>query len=224
VNPTQFGPKEDFTKYPRPLEADLAMCKSVGVDLVFAPEAAEIYQPGSPKVSIDLPELTTVLEGAHRPGHFAGVCQVVAKLFNIVQPDAALFGRKDFQQLMVLSAMTAALNFPIEIVPCPTAREAGGLAMSSRNRYLSPEERTRALAINRSLRFAEEQVKAGRRDASGILNSMREMLLEQRMDIDYVAAVDPKTLQAVEPIDLPVVFTIAARVGTTRLIDNLLVD
>jgi len=224
VNPTQFGPKEDFTKYPRPLEADLAMCESVGVDLVFAPEAAEVYPPGEAKITIDLPQLTNVLEGAHRPGHFAGVCQVVAKLFNIVQPDAALFGRKDFQQLMVLSAMTAALNFPIEIVPCPTVRESGGLAMSSRNRYLSPDERTRALAINRSLRFAEEQVKAGRRDASGILNSMREMLLEQRMDIDYVAAVDPKTLQAVDPIVLPIVFTIAARVGTTRLIDNLLVD
>ncbi len=224
VNPTQFGPKEDFTKYPRPLEADLKMCESVGVELVFAPEAAEMYPPDSPKVLFDLPELTTVLEGAHRPGHFAGVCQVVAKLFNITQPDVAIFGRKDFQQLTVLTAMTAALDWPIEIVAGPTVREPGGLAMSSRNRYLSDDERQRAMAISRSLFFAEAQVKSGRRDASAMLNAMREMLLAQQMQIDYVAAVEPKTLRPTELITGPVVFTIAARVGTTRLIDNLLVD
>ncbi len=224
VNPTQFGPKEDFTKYPRPLVADLELCKSVGVDLIFAPDAREMYPPGEAKVTIDLPELTTVLEGAYRPGHFAGVCQIVAKLFNVIQPDIAIFGRKDFQQLRVLSAMVESLNWPIEIVPGPTVREPGGLAMSSRNRYLSADERTRALAINRSLVFAESQIKAGRRDSDGLIQWMRQMLLEQRLDIDYIAAVDPNTLAAVSSVAGPVVFAIAARVGSTRLIDNLLVD
>lgn len=224
VNPTQFGPKEDFTKYPRPIEADLEMCRSVGVDLVLHPSAAEMYPPGSPKVSVDLPELTTVLEGAHRPGHFAGVCQVVAKLFNIVRPDVAVFGRKDFQQLRVITAMVEALNWPIEIVPGPTVREAGGLAMSSRNRYLSDEERQRALAISRSLFFAEAQIKAGQRDAEPLLSTMRQMLLEQQFVIHYVAAIDPKTLAPVQRIAGPVTFVIAAKIGTTRLIDNLQIE
>ncbi len=221
VNPTQFGPKEDFTKYPRPIEADLEMCRSVGVDLVLNPSAGEMYPPGSPGISIDLPAITTVLEGAHRPGHFAGVCQIVAKLFNIVQPDVAVFGRKDFQQLAVLSAMVKALDFPIEIVPGPTVREAGGLAMSSRNRYLSDSERQRATAISQSLLFAESQIKAGQRDTEPLLSAMRRMLLEQEMVIDYVAAVDSKTLQPVQQIVTEATFVIAARVGTTRLIDNL---
>jgi len=224
VNPTQFGPKEDFTKYPRPIEADLAMCESVGVDLVFAPEAAEVYPPGSPKIAIDLPELTNVLEGAHRPGHFAGVCQVVAKLFNIVLPDMAIFGRKDFQQLCVLTAMTKALDWPIEIVPGPTVREEGGLAMSSRNRYLSADERMRALCISRSLFYARDEIAAGRRDANAIVIAMRQMIEAQQMTIDYVAAVDPKTLAPIEKVNGPTTFVIAARIGTTRLIDNLQVD
>ncbi len=221
VNPTQFGPKEDFNKYPRPIEADLEMCRSVGVDLVLNPTAAEIYPPGAPAISIDLPAITKVLEGAHRPGHFAGVCQVVAKLFNIVQPDVAVFGRKDFQQLAVITAMVEALDFPIEIVPGPTLREAGGLAMSSRNRYLNDSERKRALAINQSLFFAEAQIKAGQRDAESLLLAMRRMLLEQELVIDYVAAIDSKTLSPVQRIGSEVTFVIAARVGATRLIDNL---
>jgi pantoate--beta-alanine ligase len=223
VNPTQFAPNEDFNKYPRPIEKDLELCRSVGVDLVFNPSPAEMYPPGSPKIAIDLPELTTVLEGAHRPGHFAGVCQVVAKLFNIVQPDVAVFGQKDFQQLRVLTAMVEALDFPIQIVPGPTLREEGGLAMSSRNRYLSPDERQRALAISKALRYAQDQVKAGNKAASALLESMRELLLEQQIAVDYIAAVDPRTLVAKELIDGPTTFAIAARVGSTRLIDNILI-
>jgi pantoate--beta-alanine ligase len=223
VNPTQFGPNEDFNKYPRPIEQDLEMCRSVGVELVFNPSPAEMYPPDSPKIAIDLPDLTNVLEGAHRPGHFAGVCQVVAKLFNVVQPDVAIFGQKDFQQLRVLTAMVEALDFPLQIVPGPTLREEGGLAMSSRNRYLSPDERQRALAISKALRFAQEQVKSGNKDAAGLLESMRALLLEQQMTIDYIAAIDPRTLTPRVVIDTPTTFAIAARVGTTRLIDNMLV-
>jgi pantoate--beta-alanine ligase len=223
VNPTQFGPNEDFTKYPRPLEQDLDLCRSVGVDLVFNPSPAEMYPPNAPRIAIDLPELTNVLEGAHRPGHFAGVCQVVAKLFNIVQPDVAVFGQKDFQQLRILTAMVEALDFPVQMVPGPTVREEGGLAMSSRNRYLSPGERRRALAISQALRFAESEVKAGNTDAAVLLSYMTGLLTTQQMKVDYVAAVDPRTLQPRATIDQPTTLAIAARVGTTRLIDNLLV-
>jgi pantoate--beta-alanine ligase len=224
VNPTQFGPKEDFKKYPRPIEADLEACRALGVDWVFAPAVGEMYGPNEPAVAIDLPALTTVLEGAHRPGHFAGVCQVVAKLFNIVQPDAAVFGRKDFQQLCVLSAMTTALNWPIEIIAGPTVREDGGLAMSSRNRYLSAEERTRALSIHRALRLAQSRIGVGERDTAPMLDAMRDLLLEQRLALDYVAAVDSASLAPVHTVTGPLTFAIAARVGATRLIDNIQVE
>src|SRR5207253_4489230 len=138
VNPTQFGPKEDYTKYPRPIEEDLEKCEKAGVDFVFQPAADEIYPPGLPDIVVDLPGLSSVLEGKHRPGHFKGVCQVVAKLFNIVAPDVAVFGQKDFQQLRILTAMVEALDWPIRVVPGPTLRDPDGLAMSSRNQYLSP--------------------------------------------------------------------------------------
>ncbi len=144
VNPTQFGPREDFSKYPRPIEADLAKCEQAGVDFVFNPLAEEIYRPGLPDIAIDLPSLTSVLEGAKRPGHFKGVCQIVAKLFNILTPDIACFGQKDYQQLRIITAMVEALDWPIQIVPCPTLRDPDGLAMSSRNAYLSAEDRQRA--------------------------------------------------------------------------------
>src|SRR4051795_12791627 len=157
VNPTQFGPREDFAKYPRPIEADLAMCEKAGVELVFNPPPEEMYPPGEPEVVVDLPPLTTVLEGKHRPGHFRGVCQVVAKLFNVVEPEVACFGQKDFQQLRVLTAMVETLNWPIEMVPCPTLRDPDGLAMSSRNQYLSLDERHKALAIPRALQTAEKE-------------------------------------------------------------------
>lgn len=224
VNPTQFGPPEDFTKYPRPIESDLEKCRLAAVDVVFNPSEQEMYPPGGGDVVIDLPLLTGVLEGRHRPGHFRGVCQVVAKLFNIVQPNVACFGQKDFQQLRVLTAMVQALNWPIEIVPCPTLRDPDGLAMSSRNQYLSPQDRQRALSISQALFAAQEQVKGGVRQASRLVASIQRSLLAQHLQIDYVASVDPLTLKSVEIMTGPTVLAIAARVGATRLIDNIIVE
>jgi len=223
VNPTQFGPKEDFNKYPRPIESDLQKCQEAGVDLIFNPSVEEMYPPGTVETVIDFPSLTTILEGRHRPGHFRGVCLVVAKLFNIFAPEAALFGRKDFQQLRVISAMAQSLNFPTEVVGCPTIREADGLAMSSRNQYLSAEDRKRALALSRGLFTAAEQLKAGYRQANRLTTTMQRILLEQHVLLDYVAAVDPITLKEIDVIEGPTVLAVAARVGNTRLIDNITV-
>jgi pantoate--beta-alanine ligase len=223
VNPTQFGPREDFSKYPRPIESDLEKCEKVGVDLVFNPTPEEMYRPGSPDVLIDLPHLTDVLEGQKRPGHFKGVCQIVAKLFNVFTPTAACFGQKDYQQLRVIAAMVEALDWPIQIVPCPTLRDPDGLALSSRNQYLSAEERTRALAIRRALLAAKAEVKAGHKQINRLLTTMQNHLLEQHLLIDYVAAVDPLTLKNVPEVTSPILLAIAARVGSTRLIDNTLV-
>lgn len=223
VNPTQFGPTEDFHKYPRPIDTDLQKCESAGVDLIFNPSADEMYRPSVPDVIVDLPSLTSVLEGKHRPGHFKGVCQVVAKLFNILQPDLAVFGRKDFQQLRVLEAMTEALNFQTEIVGCPTLRDTDGLAISSRNQYLSSEDRQKALSINRALFTAEAEFKRGINQTNRLIATMQKPMLEQHLSIDYVAAVDPVTLKNVEVISAPTVLAIAARVGKTRLIDNLVI-
>ncbi len=222
VNPTQFGRGEDLSKYPRPIDDDLAKCKGAGVDFVFHPSADEMYPPGSADVVVDLPQLDTVLEGKHRPGHFRGVCQVVAKLFNIVRPTVACFGQKDFQQLRVLSALVEALNFPVEIVACPTLRDPDGLAMSSRNQYLSPADRTRALAIPRALFAAADLAHGGVRQASRLITTVQQALLTQHLNIDYVAAVDPVTLRPVELMTGPTVLAIAARVGATRLIDNVI--
>jgi pantoate--beta-alanine ligase len=223
VNPTQFGPREDFTKYPRPIEEDVEKCRQAGVDLIFMPSAEEMYPEGSPDISVDLPSLTGILEGKHRPGHFKGVCQVVAKLFHIVQPNVAVFGQKDFQQYRVLTAMTEALNWPIEIVRCPTLREPDGLAMSSRNAYLSPEDRVRALALYRALTAAETEFNAGHKQTNRLMTTMQKVLLEQHLNVDYVAAVDPLTLKNVDVADQPTVLAVAARVGNTRLIDNIIV-
>ena len=223
VNPTQFGPKEDYQKYPRPIEEDLAKCAGAGVEFVFNPTPEEMYRPGLPDVVVDLPALTTVLEGKHRPGHFKGVCQVVAKLFNIVQPNVAYFGRKDYQQYRVLAAMVAALDWPIKVRGAKTVRDPDGLAMSSRNQYLSPAERERALSISRALKLARREFKAGVRQTNRLVASMQRLLLEQHLSIDYIAAVDAYTLKPVEVIGGPTVLAIAARVGATRLIDNMLV-
>lgn len=223
VNPTQFGPREDFGKYPRPIEADLKKCEEAGVELVFNPAVEEMYRPGLADVAIDLPSLTGVLEGAKRPGHFKGVCQVVAKLFNIFDPNVACFGQKDYQQLRIITAMVESLDWPIQIVPCPTIREPDGLAMSSRNAYLSTEERQRALAISRALRLARDQVKAGYRPTNRLITTMQNTLLEQHLLIDYVAAVDPFTFKNVAEVAGPTLLAIAARVGATRLIDNTIV-
>lgn len=237
VNPTQFGPREDYNKYPRTLDDDLARCEAAGVELVFAPTAEEMYpQAEATKrrsdeatkgaggdMAIDIPSLTSVLEGKHRPGHFKGVCQVVAKLFNIVQPQFACFGQKDYQQLRVITAMVEALNWPVQIVPCPTVRDPDGMAMSSRNRYLSPEDRQRGLAISRGLFLAQGEVKSGERRANRLVASIQNLLLEQHLAVDYVAAVDPLTLKPVDVLEGPTVLVVAARVGATRLIDNLTV-
>ena len=230
VNPTQFGPREDFTKYPRPLAADLEKCAALGVDLVFNPTETEMYAQGSPEIVIDLPQLTGVLEGKHRPGHFRGVCQVVAKLFNICQPNAACFGQKDFQQLRVLSAMVEALNWPdrgddrsrpdaARVIPIRAI-----LAMSSRNQYLSAQDRQRALSISQALFAAQEAAKGGVKQASRLSTSIQHQLLAQHMQIDYIATVDPLSLKSVEIMTGPTVLAIAARVGKTRLIDNVVVE
>jgi pantoate--beta-alanine ligase len=229
VNPTQFGPREDFTKYPRPIERDLDLCKAAGVELIFNPDPREIYRPDVPNIVVDLPDLTQTLEGRHRPGHFQGVCQVVAKLFNLVQPQYAIFGQKDFQQLRVIQAMTDALDFPIAIIPGPTLRDPDGLAMSSRNQYLSPDERARALSISRALFAAEAEAKAGAQVTSKLIAIMQRTLLDPGklghvpMSIDYVACVDSQTLKPAETFERPVTCCIAARVGSTRLIDNIII-
>jgi pantoate--beta-alanine ligase len=224
VNPTQFGPKDDYQKYPRPLDEDLAKCQAAGVDVVFNPSADEMYPPGHPDVVVDVPALTSVLEGKHRPGHFKGVCQVVAKLFNIVRPTMAFFGQKDYQQFRVLSAMAEALDLPIDVRGVPTVRDPDGLALSSRNQYLTPQERERALSISRALGIGEGEFKTGVRQTNRLIATMQHVLLEQHLSIDYVAAVDADTLKPVEVVTAPTVLAIAARVGATRLIDNVIVN
>jgi pantoate--beta-alanine ligase len=229
VNPTQFAPNEDFNRYPRTLDADLQLCRDAGVSLVFAPSTDEMYRPGAEAVHIDLPVLTSVLEGKHRPGHFAGVCLVVAKLFNIVTPQVACFGLKDYQQFRVIEAMTAALDMPVRIVGCPTIREPDGLAMSSRNRYLAPDERRRALSIYRALVQASAEFDTGVRDGSRLVATMRRILLDPGqlghvpLSLDYAACVDPRSLKALDRIDNAALLAVAARVGNTRLIDNMVV-
>jgi pantoate--beta-alanine ligase len=223
VNPTQFGQREDLSKYPRPLEADLEKCQREGVSLVFNPGVEQMYRPDAPAMVFEWPSLTHVLEGKFRPGHFSGVCQVVAKLFHIVTPQVAVFGQKDFQQLRVIREMVTALNFPVQLVAGPTVREADGLAMSSRNAYLSAAERQQALAIPRALQMVEAEVKAGVRSGARLITTMKRTILEKHMLIDYLACVDPDTLKEVETVTGPTVLAIAARAGTTRLIDNVTV-
>jgi pantoate--beta-alanine ligase len=224
VNPTQFGAREDFGKYPRPIADDLAKCEAAGVELVFNPTEQEMYPPGTVETIVDFPSLTSVLEGKHRPGHFRGVCQVVAKLFNIFQPDFACFGQKDFQQLRVLTAMVEMLNFNVRIVRCPTIRDPDGMAMSSRNQYLSPAERERAVSISKALFAAVEMVRNGVKQASRLSTSVQHQLLAKHLQIDYIASVDPLTLKPVEIMTGPTVLAVAARVGATRLIDNVIVE
>jgi len=208
----------------------LEKCREAGVDLVFNPAPQEMYPLESPQIVVDLPQLSEVLEGKHRPGHFRGVCQVVAKLLNIIQPQIACFGRKDYQQLRILTAMVAALDWPIEIAAGETVREADGLAMSSRNKYLSADERQRALAIPRALQAARDEVGDGVRQTNRLIATMQNILLDVGtlgrvpVSIDYIAAVDPQTLRNVETVTGATLLAIAARVGSTRLIDNTLVS
>ncbi|MGA2071526.1 MAG: pantoate--beta-alanine ligase [Sedimentisphaerales bacterium] len=225
VNPTQFGPKEDLAKYPRPLREDLRICKDHGVDVVFVPDAKEMYQQEELSwVSVD--KISEPLCGRFRPGHFRGVATVCAKLFNIVQPDVAYFGQKDAQQLAVIKRMVADLGFGLKIVGCPTVRETDGLALSSRNRYLSPQQRKDATCIYRSLKIAREMIEAGQTNPKTISAKIRRIITAARTlsSIDYISIVDADTLQDVSRIKGMVLIAIAARFGSTRLIDNLTVD
>ena len=224
VNPTQFGPNEDYDRYPRDTAGDLRQCEEAGVDVVFMPAAADMYPAGA-STTIHVAHLTDTLCGPCRPGHFDGVATIVAKLFNIVQPDAAYFGQKDAQQLAVIRRMTRDLDLPIEIVGCPTVREPDGLAMSSRNALLLPDERQRALALYRALGAARQRIAAGERDPGAVTAEMRRIIDAVRpTKIDYISIVDPETMQPVVQIERPVLVALAVRIGTTRLIDNLVMD
>jgi pantoate--beta-alanine ligase len=223
VNPTQFGPDEDFSRYPRQLEADLARLSGAGVDLVFAPTSEEMY-PAGHSTFVEVERVTRLWEGAIRPGHFRGVATIVLKLFNVAPADRAYFGQKDYQQSVVIRRMVADLKLPIEIRVCPTVREPDGLAMSSRNAYLNPEERGRALVLSRSLRRAVDLARGGERDAHRIAAEMRRMIESTPgVVLDYAALADPGTLEEVSRVEGPVVALVAARVGSTRLIDNELI-
>jgi pantoate--beta-alanine ligase len=221
VNPTQFGPDEDFAAYPRDTERDLDLLRVEAVDFVFMPPAGEMYPTGF-DTSVDAGLLTEPLEGAHRPGHFLGVATVVLKLLNIVQPTRAYFGRKDAQQLAVIRHMVRDLDVPVEIVPIDTVREPDGLAMSSRNAYLSPAERQSALVLWNALCLAREMWTRGARDAEAFRKRMRELIAaEEAARVDYVSVADPETLRELDSIQGPALVSLAVHIGRTRLIDNI---
>ncbi len=221
VNPTQFGPNEDFDRYPRDLEGDLKKLEPYNVEYVFYPSASEMYPEGY-QTYVEVEKLSQGLCGAYRPGHFRGVCTVVCKLFNIVQPDFAVFGEKDYQQLRVIERMTRDLNFPIEIIPMPTVREEDGLAMSSRNAYLSADERKQALSISQALFLAKKMVAQGERDAGKIIEKVFEILSSQpKASIEYIEIRDAFTLERVKKIDRACQLLVACWIGDTRLIDNI---
>jgi pantoate--beta-alanine ligase len=221
VNPTQFGPNEDFNSYPRDPKGDAALCRREKVKILFMPAAEAVYPEGQ-DTKILAGRIGEVLEGAVRPGHFSGVATVVAKLFQIVQPDIAFFGQKDYQQTAVIKRMTRDLNFPVKIVVSPTVREKDGLAMSSRNRYLSVEERKASRVLFRALKKGRERIGGGERDPAAVRDAMAVLIQEEpRARIDYIAVAHPETLLEPERIAGPVVLLLAVRIGKTRLIDNL---
>jgi len=221
VNPKQFGPNEDFTRYPRDEERDAELLRGAGVDLLFLPEVQVMYPPGA-STAVSVSGVSGPLEGARRPGHFAGVATVVAKLFNIIQPDLAVFGRKDAQQCAVIERMTRDLDLPLRLVFGETTREPDGLAMSSRNAYLSSDERARAPVLHRALRAGQEAVTHGIHDTAAVEQLMHRVVTEERgVEVDYLAVVDPQTFEA--PVDFAreLLLAGAIRIGRTRLIDNL---
>lgn len=221
VNPLQFGPTEDLDRYPRDLERDLEMARGRGVDLVFAPSVAEMYPVGEPQVSVvPAGALTDVMEGAIRPGHFRGVLTVVAKLFGIFTPDVAVFGQKDFQQAALIRRMALDLDMGARVEVAPIVREADGLAMSSRNVYLSPDERERARALSRGLEHGKALFASGERKAGVLRAALREALAVPGVETEYAEAADPLTLAPVTTAEPGTVLLVAARVGRTRLIDN----
>lgn len=218
LNPTQFAPNEDLESYPRDFDRDCALCEKIGADLVFHPEPEEMYHDPHAFVNIDL--LSSTMDGAARPIHFRGVCTVVSKLFNIVQPDNAYFGQKDAQQLAIVKKMAADLNFDVKVNGCPIVREADGLAKSSRNTYLSAEERAAAPILFKAIQKGQEIIEPGMR-AADLEAAMKDVLASEPLtNTEYVTAVDALTMQPVETIDRDVLVAMAVRIGTTRLIDN----
>jgi len=224
VNPTQFDRPDDFQKYPRRIETDVAFCERLGVDAVFAPEVEEVYPSGEISAAVEVADISSRLEGEFRPGHFRGVATVVAKLFNIVAADRAYFGEKDAQQLAVIQKMVADLNFPVTIVPVPTVRESDGLAMSSRNQRLTPEQRRIAPVLYQALCAAEGSIRGGSRLTAEIKGEALNLLSRNpAMRIEYLEVVDPAAFQPVETVAGDVRITAAVWLGDVRLIDNVLV-
>lgn len=220
VNPMQFGPKEDLATYPRDLERDAAICEAAGCDLIFHPEASEMYFDDFCSYA-DVTGLSNELCGKSRPVFFRGVCTVVSKLFNIVQPDKAYFGQKDAQQLAVIRRMVRDMNFNLEIVGCPIVREADGLAMSSRNAYLSAEERVAALVLSKAIFLGKEMAEQGETDAKVVLTAMKELIEKEPLaKIDYVEAVDYDSIQKIDDLSGSFLIAMAVWIGSTRLIDN----
>lgn len=223
VNPMQFGPGEDLESYPRDLEKDSAYCESLGADLIFHPEPEEMYTDGFCSY-VDMSVLTEELCGLSRPVHFRGVCTVVNKLFNIVQPDRAYFGQKDAQQLAIIKRMVQDLNMDLEIIGCPIVREEDGLAKSSRNTYLSEDERQAALVLSKAVKLGQELVAAGETDAKKIVSEMSELIEKEPLArIDYVKAVDGLTMQQIDTVKAPMLMALAVYIGKTRLIDNFMI-
>lgn len=223
VNPLQFGPNEDLSRYPRTLEADLELCRQHGAKAVFLPSVEEMYPKGA-KSLVTVQELTDRWEGAHRPGHFDGVTTVVMKLFQIVQPDVAFFGAKDYQQQLVIRQMVTDLNLPVEIVTEPTVREPDGLAMSSRNRYLSAKDRQLAVRLSEGLQMVKTAAENGRRDVAAISQELNQFYAQfPTINVEYAALVDGQTLEPATKDCSNVVAIVAAKIGSTRLIDNMTV-
>lgn len=223
VNPTQFGPNEDFESYPRDINADAALCEAAGADIIFNPEPEEMYD--NALTFVDMNKITKVLCGKTRPIHFSGVCTVVSKLFNIVTPDKAYFGQKDAQQLCVIRKMVKDLNFDIEIVGCPIIREADGLAKSSRNTYLNPDERKAALCLSRSLEIGKKLIAEGETSAVKVVDAIKsEIEKEPLAKIDYVEMVDWNNLETLETVQKPLLCAMAVYIGKTRLIDNFIME
>ncbi len=224
VNPTQFAPTEDFDKYPRPFDEDLQICREQSVDLLFAPDTKEMY-PTKNITWVSVEKLTETLCGRSRPGHFRGVTTVCAKLFNIVQPDVAFFGQKDAQQAVVIKRMVADLNMSLKIQICPTVREEDGLAVSSRNKYLSEAHRKYAPLLYKSLQKAKQLIKTGDTDPEQVITQMRKILAESSLlEPEYIEIVEPETLEPLNYVKGPALVALAVRCGPARLIDNILVD
>jgi pantoate--beta-alanine ligase len=224
VNPTQFGPTEDLSKYPRQFDRDRSLLEKEGVDILFAPPLEEMY-PNAETTWVVVDGLSEKLDGRSRPNHFRGVTTIVSKLFHILEPEATFFGQKDAAQLAVIRRMVRDQNFPIEIVACPIVREPDGLAMSSRNAYLSREERTRALVLHRSLQKTQQQFQAGERSTASLISAAKKIIAQEpQVALDYFEIVDPDTLDPVEQISQKTLVAVAAYVGSTRLIDNVVLE